>query len=67
MMNILGSRNTKQLISNVLIFILYVLILTFVLRFLWNRALVQHISILRPTTTLLDTFVLAVAFSMFRM
>ena len=67
MMGILGSRNASDLISNILSFLLYVLILTFLLRYLWNGALVKHISILRPVNTLLETFLLAIGLSLFKM
>lgn len=67
MIGILGSRTSKDLISNILSFLLYVLILTFLLRYLWNGALVKHISILRPVNTLLETFLLAIGLSLFRM
>lgn len=67
MMGILGSRNTKELISNILVFLLYILILTFLLRYLWNGALVKHISVLRPVNTLLETFLLAIGIALFRM
>lgn len=30
-------------------------------RFLWNNSLVKHITILRPTTTLLETLLLALS------
>lgn len=67
MMSILGSRNAKELISNILVFLLYILILTFLLRYLWNGTLVKHISILRPVNTLLETFLLAIGIALFRM
>jgi hypothetical protein len=67
MMGILGSRNTKDLISNILVFLLYILVLTFILRYLWNGTLVKHISILRPVNTLLETFLLAIGIALFKM
>lgn len=67
MMGILGSRSANELITNILSFLLYVLILTFLLRYLWNGALVKHISILRPVNTLLETFLLAIGLSLFKM
>lgn len=45
--------------------IIFILILTFIARFLWNNVLVQHITILRPVKTLPETFLLALAISMF--
>jgi hypothetical protein len=67
MMGILGSRNTNDLISNILGFLLYILVLTFILRYLWNGTLVKHISILRPVNTLLETFLLAIGIALFKM
>jgi hypothetical protein len=67
MLAVLGSRNTQDLLYNLTIFVLYVIILTFILRFLWNGTLVKHISILRPVDTLLQTFLLALGISLFRL
>lgn len=67
MIGILGSRNTQELLYNITIFVLYVILLTFILRFLWNGTLVKHISILRPVDSLLNTFLLAIGISLFRL
>jgi hypothetical protein len=67
MLAVLGSRNTQELLYNLTIFVLYVVILTFLLRYLWNGTMVRHISILRPVDTLLQTFLLALGISLFRL
>jgi hypothetical protein len=67
MIGILSSRNTAELLTQLTIFILYVIILTFVLRYLWNNVLVDHITILRKVDTLLNTFLLALGIAMFRL
>ena len=67
MLSVLASRNTQDLLYNLTIFVLYVVILTFLLRFIWNDTLVKHISILRPVDTLLNTFLLALGISLFRL
>lgn len=67
MLAVLGSRNTQDLLYNLTIFTLYVIILTFILRYLWNDTLVRHISILRPVDTLMQTFLLALGISLFRL
>ena len=67
MIGILSSRNTAELLTQLTIFILYVIILTFVLRYLWNNVLVDHITILRKVDTLLNTFMLALGIAMFRL
>lgn len=67
MLAVLGSRNTQDLLYNLTIFTLYVIILTFILRYLWNDTLVRHISVLRPVDTLMQTFLLALGISLFRL
>lgn len=67
MRDILSSRNPQELVYNILIFLLYILILTFVLRYLWNSTLVKHITILRPVDSLLNTFLLAIGISLFKL
>ncbi len=67
MKDILSSRNAQELFYNLLVFLLYILIITFILRYLWNSTLVKHITVLRPVDTLLETFLLAIAIAMFRL
>jgi hypothetical protein len=49
-----------------LLFLLTLLISTFLIRVLWNRSLAKHISVLRPISTLCDAFFLSVALSAIR-
>ena len=67
MLGVLSSRSTSDLLYQLTIFILYTIILTFVLRFLWNGVLVDHISILRRVDSLLNTFLLALGIALFRL
>jgi hypothetical protein len=66
MLNILQSRSQKELIYNLIVFAIYILILTLVLRFLWNKSLVKHISVLKSVDTLPQTLLLAIAIAMFK-
>lgn len=66
MLNILQSRSQKEALYNFIVFAIYVVILTIVLRFLWNQSLVKHVSILRPVDSLWHTFLLALAVAAFR-
>jgi hypothetical protein len=66
MLNILQSRNQKEMIYNLIVFAIYIVILTIVLRFLWNQSLVKHVSILKPLDSLWHTFLLAVAVAAFK-
>jgi len=67
MLSVLGSRNSQELLYNLTVFVLYITILTFVLRYLWNGTLVKYITILRPVDSLLHTFLLALSLSLFRL
>lgn len=60
------SQNKSDALKEFLIFVLTVLISTFLLRLVWNRSLVKHISVLKPINTLLDAFVLALSIQIVR-
>jgi len=60
------SETKSDILTEVLIFIVNILIATFVLRFAWNRSLVKHITILKPLETMLDAFILALSLSIVR-
>lgn len=66
MFNILQSRSQKEFLYNAIVFAIYIIILTILLRFLWNKSLVKHISVLKPVDTLWQTFLLAVAVAAFK-
>jgi hypothetical protein len=67
MLNILQSRNQKEAIYNLLVFTLFVIIMTVIMRFLWNDTLVKHITVLRPVDSLLQTFLLALGIALFKL
>lgn len=60
------SQNKSDALKEFLIFVLVVLISTFLLRLVWNRSLVKHISVLKPINSLLDAFVLALSIQIVR-
>ncbi len=63
---VVKSENKSDILMEFLIFILTILISTFVIRFAWNRSLVKHITILRPLSTMFDAFVLALSLNVIR-
>ena len=67
MYEVIKSRNAQDALYNILKFIIYLVILTLVLRFLWNGTLVKYITIFKPVDSLLHTFMLALALSVFRL
>jgi len=64
--NILNCRSDEECLKLIVTIFLIVLIQMLVLRFLWNNALVKHVSILKPITTLLDAFILSLGMTLLR-
>ena len=61
-----NAKKMNEVVTEVLIFILSILISTFVLRFAWNQSLVKHITTLKPIKTFQDAFILSLAISIVR-
>lgn len=61
-----NAKKMNEVVTEVLLFILSILISTFVLRFAWNQSLVKHISTLKPINTFQDAFILSLALSVVR-
>jgi hypothetical protein len=67
MKTILESRTQQEALYNALVFTAFVILLTFIMRFLWNGTLVKHITILRPVDSLLQTFLLSLGIALFKL
>ena len=63
---LVNARKTRDALTELLTFILVILISTFVLRFLGNRSLVKHVSVLKKLDTFLDAFMLSLALAVVR-
>jgi hypothetical protein len=63
---LVNARKTRDAVTELLTFVLMILITTFVLRFLWNRSLVKHVSVLKKLDTFLDAFMLSLAIAVVR-
>jgi len=61
-----NAKKMNDALTEILIFVLSILISTFVLRFAWNKSLVKHISTLKPIKTFLDAFILSIAITVVR-
>ena len=61
-----NAKKLNQVFTEILVFILSILISTFVLRFAWNKSLVKHITVLKPISTFTDAFILSLAISVIR-
>jgi hypothetical protein len=60
------ARNKSDALLEFLVFVLVVLISTFLLRLVWNRSLVKHITVLKPIDNLMDAFILSLAIQIVR-
>ena len=58
-------QSASDFIKWLIVFLLVLLINVLIIRFLWNTVLVDHITILKPVKTLLETLLLAIALTMF--
>jgi hypothetical protein len=67
MLSIMQARSPAERITALLTFVIFVLVWTFLLRFLWNQALVRYIPALRPVDSLWHTFLLAIGIAAFRL
>ena len=55
------SKSRSEMITEILIFVLNILISTFILRLVWNSSLVKHITVLKPINSMLDAFILSIS------
>ncbi len=60
------AQTKSDALTEFLVFVLTVLISTFLLRLVWNRSLVKHITVLKPISTMMDAFVLALGLQVVR-
>jgi len=60
------ADSKSDALTEFLTFVLMLLISTFILRIVWNRSLVKHITVLKPINTLLDAFILSIGISVVR-
>ena len=61
-----NAKKMNEVLTEILVFILSILISTFVLRFAWNQSLVKHITVLKPISTFTDAFILSLAMAVVR-
>lgn len=64
--DIVNAKKMNDVLTEILIFVLAILVSTFVLRFAWNQSLVKHITVLKPLNTFLDAFILSLSIAVIR-
>jgi hypothetical protein len=60
------SKNKSDMVTEALVALLVVLISTLLLRLLWNRSLVKHITVFKKIDSFLDAFLLSIALAVIR-
>ena len=63
---IVKAENKSDVITEALVFLLNILIGTFLLRVFWNRSLAKHITVLKSISSLFDAFVFSVSIAAVR-
>jgi hypothetical protein len=63
---VVQTRRPVDALTEILLFVLVILVSTFVLRFTWNNSLVKHITMLKPINTFLDAFLLSISLAVIR-
>ncbi len=64
--DIVKAKTNKDALTEILMFVLSILVSTFVLRFTWNNSLSKHISVLKPLNTFLDALLLSISIQVVR-
>lgn len=59
-----NSKSQADLINSIIIYSIVIVLVSFILRYFWNNALVKHITILKPIKTLLDSLMLSIGLSL---
>ena len=60
------AQNKSDALMEFIFFVLVVLVSTFLLRLVWNRSLVKHITVLKPIDNLMDAFILSLSLQIVR-
>ena len=60
----LNCKNTEECARLILVIVLVLMIQMFLLKYFWNKALVPHITVLKPINTLTQALMLAIGLSL---
>lgn len=63
---LINSRKPLDAVTEILLFVLVILVSTFILRYTWNNSLVKHITVLKKINTFLDALLLSISLSVIR-
>jgi len=63
---VVQSKTKSDIVTEILLTLLVILISTFLLRWLWNNSLVQHVSVLKPIKSFSDALLLSISLVILR-
>lgn len=63
---VVRSKSRNELLSELATFMLTLVLSSLLLRMMWNRSLVPHITVLKPIATLSEAFALSMALSVLK-
>lgn len=64
--SIVSSKGVMDAVYNIGVVLLIIIISAFILKWLWNRVLVPHITVLKPLDSLLEAFLMSLAIAVIR-
>ena len=59
--DVINAKTAKEATIEILIFMLVILVSTFLLRFTWNNSLSKHITVLTPFNTFFHALLLSIS------
>ena len=63
---LINSRKPLDAVTEILLFVLVILISTFILRYTCNNSLIKHITVLKKINTFTDALLLSISLSVIR-
>ena len=60
----LNCKNTEECTRLILVVVLVLMIQMFLLKYFWNKALVPHITVLKPINTLTQALMVSIGLSL---
>jgi hypothetical protein len=64
--DIIKSQDRREFVSQLVFTMILIIVNMFLLRYIWNNALVKHVTIFQPIESLLDAFLMSVGITMLR-
>ena len=64
--DLVNSKSAIDFVYTLSVLVLLIILSAFVIKYLWNRVLVPHVTILKPLDTLQEALLMSIAISIVR-